>query len=67
MLESLIKEINQPIEVSNFDNFYSKLKNFIISFKKNKKNLALITDFDFTISKKYNYEKNLSLFSSYRF
>ena len=67
MLKSLIKEINQPIEVSNFDIFYSKLKNFIISYKKNKKNLALVTDFDFTISKKYNYGKKLSLFSSYRF
>ena len=67
MIESLIKEINQLIEVTNFDNFNNKLKNFIISYKKNKKNLALITDFDFTISKKYNYKKGLSLFSSYRF
>ena len=67
MIESLIKEINQLIEVTNFDNFNNKLKNFIISYKKNKKNLALVTDFDFTISKKYNYEKGLSLFSSYRF
>ena len=67
MIESLIKEINQLIEETNFDNFNNKLKNFIISYKKNKKNLALITDFDFTISKKYNYKKGLSLFSSYRF
>ena len=29
--------------------------------------MALITDFDFTISKIFNYEKNLSLFSSSKF
>ena len=67
MLESIIKDINQTIVLTNNDIFYSKLKNFIISYKKNKKKLALVTDFDFTISKRYNYEKNTSLFSSYRF
>ncbi len=67
MLESLIKDINQSIEVTNIDNFSSKLKKFIISYKKNKKHITLITDYDFTISKKYNYQKKLGLFSSYRF
>ena len=67
MLESLIKNINQMIEINNIDNFSSKLENFINSYKKNKKSVALITDYDFTITKKYNYKKNLGLFSSYRF
>ena len=31
------------------------------------KNIALVTNFDFTLSKKYNYQKNLSLGSSYGF
>lgn len=67
MLESLIKDINQTIEVNNIEYFSTKLKNFILSYKKNKKKLAIITDFDFTISKKYNYQKGTGLFSSYRF
>ena len=67
MFESLIKDINQSIVVTNNDHFSSKLKNFIISFKKNKKKLALVTDFDFTITKRYNYKNKISLFSSYRF
>lgn len=67
MFESIIKDINQSIVVTNNDIFSSKLKKFIKSYKKTKSSLALVTDFDFTISKRYNYEKNKSLFSSYRF
>ena len=67
MLESIIKDINQSIEITNIDNFSSKLKNFIISYKNNNKKLGVVTDFDFTISKRFNYQKNLSFFSSYRF
>ena len=67
MFESLIKEISHVSEVSNLNYFSSKLKNFINSYKNKKNNLALITDFDFTITKRYNYEKNELLFSSYRF
>ena len=66
-IETIIKDINQSIDIANIDNFSSKLKNFIVSFKKNKNNLALITDFDYTISKQFNYQKNISLFSCYRF
>ena len=67
MLESIIKGINQSIDVTNIDKLSSKIQNFRTSYKNNKKNIALVTDFDFTISKKYNYQKNLSLGSSYRF
>jgi 2-hydroxy-3-keto-5-methylthiopentenyl-1-phosphate phosphatase len=67
MLESIIKGINQSIDVTNIDKLSSKIQNFLTSYKNNKKNIALVTDFDFTISKKYNYQKNLSLGSSYRF
>lgn len=67
MLESIIKDINQSIDITNIEKFSSKLKNFIFSYKKNKKKLAFVTDFDFTVSKKYNYQKNLLLGSSYKF
>lgn len=67
MLESIIKGINQSIDVTNIGKLSSKIQNFLTSYKNNKKNIALVTDFDFTISKKYNYLKNLSLGSSYRF
>jgi 2-hydroxy-3-keto-5-methylthiopentenyl-1-phosphate phosphatase len=67
MLESIIKGINQSIDVTNIGKLSSKIQNFLTSYKNNKKNIALVTDFDFTISKKYNYQKNLSLGSSYRF
>ena len=62
----ILKNMNQLIEITNIDSFSSKLQNFITSFK-NKKNLAVLTDFDFTITKLYNYQKNISLGSSYRF
>jgi 2-hydroxy-3-keto-5-methylthiopentenyl-1-phosphate phosphatase len=67
MLESIIKGINQSIDVTNIGKLSSKIQNFLTSYKNNKKNIALVTDFDFTVSKKYNYQKNLSLGSSYRF
>ena len=67
MLESIIKGINQSIDVTNINKLSSKIQNFIKTYKINHKKLALVTDFDFTISKKYNYQKNLSLGSSYRF
>jgi 2-hydroxy-3-keto-5-methylthiopentenyl-1-phosphate phosphatase len=62
----ILNNMNQLIEITNINNFSSKLQNFITSFK-NKKNLALLTDFDFTITKLYNYQKNKTLGSSYRF
>jgi 2-hydroxy-3-keto-5-methylthiopentenyl-1-phosphate phosphatase len=62
----ILKNMNQLIEITDINNFSSKLQNFISSFK-NKKNLAVLTDFDFTITKLYNYQKNKTLGSSYRF
>jgi 2-hydroxy-3-keto-5-methylthiopentenyl-1-phosphate phosphatase len=62
----ILNNMNQLIEITNINNFSSKLQNFITSFK-TKKNLALLTDFDFTITKLYNYQKNKTLGSSYRF
>lgn len=65
-IEPILKNMNQLIEITNINNFSSKLQNFITSFK-NKKNLAVLIDFDFTITKLYNYQKNKTLGSSYRF
>ena len=50
MLESIIKGINQSIDVTNIGKLSSKIQNFLTSYKNNKKNIALVTDFDFTIS-----------------
>ena len=55
------------ISIKDIPNFTSKLNNLIISYKSNPKNIIFITDFDYTITKRYNYQKNSTLFSSYRF
>ena len=55
------------ISIKDIPNFSSKLNNLIISYKNNPGNIIFITDFDYTITKKYNYQKNSTLFSSYRF
>jgi len=55
------------ISIKNIPNFTSKLNNLIISYKSNPRNIIFITDFDYTITKRYNYQKNSTLFSSYRF
>ena len=66
-LNSLFSDLDETIEINDVKNFSSKLEDFISSYKLNHKNLVLVTDFDFTITKRYNYQKNNSLFSSYRF
>ena len=66
-IKSLISGLENNIEISNNQNIENKIKNLISSYKSNPKNILLITDFDFTITKRYNYEKNISLNSSYRF
>ena len=66
-LNSLFSDLDKTIEINDVQNFSSKLEDFISSYKLNNKNLVLVTDFDFTITKRYNYQKNNSLFSSYRF
>ena len=55
------------ISIKDIPNFSSKLNNLIISYKSNPRNIIFITDFDYTITKRYNYQKNSTLFSSYRF
>jgi len=55
------------ISIKDIPNFSLKLNNLIISYKSNRGNIIFITDFDYTITKRYNYRKNSTLFSSYRF
>ena len=66
-INSLLSNLDKHIEIKEKEKFISKIKNFISSYKKNKKNIILITDFDYTITKRYNYQKNITLYSSYRF
>ena len=66
-INSLFSSLEKGIEINDFQNFSSKIKYFISSYKLNPKNLVLVTDFDFTITKRFNYQKNISLYSSYRF
>lgn len=55
------------ISIKDTKNFSTKLNNIINSYKQNPSNIIFITDFDYTITKRYNYQKNLTLNSSYRF
>ena len=66
-IKSLISGLEHNIELTDIKNITNKINNIITSYKLNFKNIILITDFDFTITKKYDYEKNISLYSSYRF
>ena len=66
-INSLSSNLEKNIEINDFPNFSSKINHFVSSYKLNPKNLVLVTDFDFTITKRFNYQKNISLFSSYRF
>jgi len=65
-IESILKDINQSIEITNISELSEKINNFIISYKKGEKNIIFVTDFDFTLTKRYN-DNNQELFSSYRF
>lgn len=60
-------EINGQVMFKNLENFNEKLKKFSSSYKINKKKLVFLLDFDFTITKLYNYQTKQNLFSSYRF
>jgi 2-hydroxy-3-keto-5-methylthiopentenyl-1-phosphate phosphatase len=66
-MNSLLSNLEKNIEINDSKNFSSKIEHFISSYKLHPKNLVLVTDFDFTITKRFNYQKNISLFSSYRF
>ena len=66
-INSFLSNVDKDTEIKDKEKFRTKLKDFITSYKKNKKNIILITDFDYTITKRYNYQKNITLYSSYRF
>ena len=66
-INSLTSGLEKNIEIKDIQNFSSKIKHLISSYKINPKHIVLVTDFDFTLTKKYNYQKNISLYSSYRF
>ena len=66
-INSLTSGLEKNIEIKDIQNFSSKIKHLISSYKINPKHIVLVTDFDFTLTKKYNYQKNISLYSSYSF
>lgn len=65
-LKKTSEEINQNIVFADIESLKNKLKNFINSYKINKKNLAVITDFDYTITKRFIYSTNYTLNTTYR-
>ena len=56
---------NKNIYYSNKELFEKKLKEFALSYSKNKKSVAVITDFDYTITTPIDYKTGLQYRSSY--
>ena len=56
---------NKNIYYSNKDLFEKKIKDFALSYSKNKKSVAVITDFDYTITTPIDYKTGLQYKSSY--
>ena len=56
---------NKNIYFSNKELFEKKLKEFALSYSKNKKSVAVITDFDYTITTRIDYKTGLQYKSSY--
>ena len=56
---------NKNIYYSNKDLFEQKIKDFALSYSKNKKSVAVITDFDYTITTPIDYKTGLQYKSSY--
>ena len=56
---------NKLIYYSNKELFEKKLKEFALSYSKNKKSVAVITDFDYTITTPIDYKTGLQYKSSY--
>ena len=56
---------NKNIYYSNKDLFEKKIKDFSLSYSKNKKSVAVITDFDYTITTPIDYKTGLKYKSSY--
>jgi HAD superfamily hydrolase (TIGR01544 family) len=61
------KEIktNENIHYKNKDIFDKKIKEFFLSFSKNKKSVAVVTDFDYTITTPIDYATGNQYKSSY--
>ena len=61
------KEIktNENIHYKNKDIFDEKIKEFFLLFSKNKKSVAIVTDFDYTITTPIDYETGTQYKSSY--
>ena len=56
---------NKNIYYSNKELFEKKLKEFALSYSRNKKSVAVITDFDYTITTPIDYKTGLQYKSSY--
>ena len=56
---------NKNIYYSNKELFEKKLKEFALSYSKNKKSVVVITDFDYTITTPIDYKTGLQYKSSY--
>lgn len=56
---------NENIYFKNETSFEKKLENFRNAYIKNKKSVAVVTDFDYTITARYNYKDGTSFKSTY--
>ena len=59
------KKQNQNIFYTDKSLFDKKFQSFITSFLKNKKSVAVVTDFDYTITARYDYKTGKEYKSSY--
>ena len=59
------KNTNKSIYFANKALFEKKIKEFALSYSKNKKAVAVVTDFDYTITTPIDYKTGLGYKSSY--
>ena len=59
------QKTNQNIQYANKDLFDKKLKEFALSYKNNKNSVAVVTDFDYTITTPIDYKTGKDYKSSY--
>jgi len=62
---SLEIKTNQNIYYANKESFEEKIKQFAEAFSKNKNSVAVVTDFDYTITTPIDYKTGLEYKSSY--
>ena len=58
-------KLNEKIFYKDKQNFEEKLQKLITSFSQNKKSVAVITDFDYTMTSLFDYETGKQYKSSY--